>query len=69
MTKQPRIPDPKTSKRLLSNLRKTHLEMQELNEELAEINARLAQYISQQKLQRVRHSLDVLTVESEKLPD
>lgn len=50
-------------------MRKTHLEMQEFNEELAEINARLAQYISQQKLQRVRHSLDVLTVESEKLPD
>lgn len=69
MTKQPRIPDPETSKRLLANLRKTHLEMQEFNEELAEINARLAQYISQQKLQRVRHSLDVLTVESENLPD
>ncbi|MFB2833037.1 hypothetical protein [Floridanema evergladense] len=69
MTNQPRIPDPETSKRLLANLRKTHLEMQEFNEELAEINARLAQYISQQKLQRVRHCLDVLTVESEKLPD
>ncbi|MBE9229649.1 hypothetical protein IQ264_30030 [Phormidium sp. LEGE 05292] len=68
MTKQPRIPDPETSKRLLANLRKTHLEMQEFNEELAEINARLAQYISQQKLQRVRHSLNILTVESEKLP-
>lgn len=69
MTKQPRIPDPKTSKRLLANLRKTHLEMQEFNEELAEINARLAQYISQQRLQRVRRSLDVLAVESQKLPD
>ena len=69
MTNQPRIPDPGTSKRLLANLRKTHLEMQEFNEELAEINARLAQYISQQKLQRVRHSLNVLTVESEKLAD
>ncbi|OKH31479.1 hypothetical protein NIES2119_28720 [[Phormidium ambiguum] IAM M-71] len=69
MTKQPRIPDPETSKRLLANLRKTHLEMQEFNEELAEINARLAQYISQQKLQRVRHSLDVLAIESQKLPD
>ncbi|MFB2920040.1 hypothetical protein [Aerosakkonema funiforme] len=69
MTKQPRIPDPETSKRLLANLRKTHLEMQEFNEELAEINARLAQYISQRRLQRVRRSLDVLAVESQKLPD
>lgn len=68
MTNQPRIPDPETSKRLLSTLRKTHLEMQEFNEELAEINARLAQYISQRKLQRVRHFLNVLTVESKNLP-
>jgi tRNA A37 N6-isopentenylltransferase MiaA len=69
MTKQPRIPDPETSKRLLANLRRTHLEMQEFNEELAEINARLAQYISQQRLQRVRRSLDVLEIESQKLPE
>ena len=69
MIKQPRIPDPETSKRLLANLRKTHLEMQEFNEELAEINARLAQYISQQRLQRVRRSLEVLAVESQKSPD
>lgn len=39
------------------------------NEELAEVNARLTQYISQQKLQKVRHSLNVLTVELDKLPD
>ncbi|MFB2895382.1 hypothetical protein ACE1CI_20960 [Aerosakkonemataceae cyanobacterium BLCC-F50] len=50
-------------------MRKTHLEMQEFNEELADINARLAQYISQQRLQRVRHSLDVLAIKSQKLPD
>jgi tRNA A37 N6-isopentenylltransferase MiaA len=43
--------------------------MQEFNEELAEINARLAQYISQQRLQRVRRSLDVLEIESQKLPE
>ncbi|MCL1473789.1 hypothetical protein [Argonema antarcticum] len=61
MTKQPRIPDPETSKRLLANLRRTRLELGEVNQELAEINAMLAQYISQQQLQRVRRSLSVLT--------
>lgn len=66
MTQQPRIPDSETSKRLLENLRKTHLQTQEFNKELAEINARLAQYISQQRLQRVRRSLDNLPVETQK---
>jgi hypothetical protein len=61
MTKQLRIPDPETSKRLLTNLRRTRLELGEVNQELAEINAMLAQYISQQQLQRVRRSLSVLT--------
>ena len=61
MTNQPRIPDPETSKRLLANLRRTRLELGEVNQELAEINAMLAQYISQQQLQRVRRSLSVLT--------
>ena len=61
MTKQPRIPDRETSKRLLANLRRTRLELGEVNQELAQINAMLAQYISQQQLQRVRRSLSVLT--------
>lgn len=69
MTQQPRIPDPETSKRLLANLRRTRLELGEVNQELAEINAMLAQYISQQRLQRVRRSLDILAVESQKLVD
>lgn len=61
MTEQPRIPDPETSKRLLANLRRTRLELGEVNQELAQINAMLAQYISQQQLQRVRRSLNLLT--------
>ncbi|MCL1473800.1 hypothetical protein [Argonema antarcticum] len=69
MTKQPRIPEKETSKRLLANLRKTRLEMQEFNQELAEINAGLAQYISQQQLKRVRKSLEVLAGESQKSPE
>lgn len=41
MSKQPRTPDPETAKRLLANLRRTHLEMEQFNLELAEINAML----------------------------
>ncbi len=54
MTKQPRIPDPETSKRLLANLRQTHWEMEEFNLELAEINAQLERNIRQQRLKRLR---------------
>lgn len=64
MTNKPRIPDPETAKRLLANLRRTHLEMEEFNQELAEINARLEHDIRQQRLQRVRRSLSVLAAES-----
>lgn len=68
MTKQPRIPDPETSKRLLANLRRTRLELGEVNQELAEINAMLAHYISQQQLKRVRRSLGILA-ESQESPE
>jgi hypothetical protein len=63
MNKQPRIPDPETSKRLLANLRRTRLEVQEVNLELGEINAMLAEQLRQQRLNRVRISLDSSTVE------
>lgn len=63
MNKQPRIPDPETSKRLLANLRRTRLEVQEVNLELGEINAMLAEQLRQQRLNRVRISLDISTVE------
>lgn len=64
MTKQPRIPDPETSKRLLANLRRTRLEMEEFNLELAEINAKLEEHVRQQRLKRLRRSISVLAAES-----
>lgn len=63
MTKQPRIPDPETSKRLLANLRRTRLEMAEFNLELAQISAMLELELAQQRLKRVRQSLDSTTTE------
>ncbi|XZN91973.1 MAG: hypothetical protein ACM65M_03605 [Microcoleus sp.] len=51
MNKQPRIPDPETSKRLLANLRRTRLEVQEVNLELGEINAMLAETASPAKIE------------------
>jgi hypothetical protein len=53
MSKQPRIPDPETAKRLLANLRRTHLEMEQFNLELAEINARLEKDNRQKRLSRL----------------
>ncbi|MEG4319227.1 MULTISPECIES: hypothetical protein [unclassified Microcoleus] len=53
MSKQPRIPDPETAKRLLANLRRTHLEMEQFNLELAEINARLEEVNRQKRLSRL----------------
>jgi len=64
MTKQPRIPDPETSQRLLTNLRRSNLELEEVNLELAEINAQLAHNIRQQRLKRIRRSLENLKPES-----
>ena len=63
MNKQPRIPDSETSKRLLSNLRRTRMEVQEVNLELGEINAMLAEQLRQQRLNRVRRSLHSSTTE------
>ena len=64
MTNQPQIPDPETSKRLLANLRRTRLELEESNLELAEVNAQLEHKLRQQRLKRVRGSLSVLTAKS-----
>lgn len=63
MTKQPRIPDPETSKRLLANLRRTRLELAETNLELAQISAMLEQELVEQRLKRVRRSLNSTTTE------
>jgi hypothetical protein len=63
MNKQPRIPDPETSKRLLANLRRSRMEVQEVNLELGEINAMLAEQLREQRLKRVRRSINSSTVE------
>ncbi len=67
MSQQPRIPDAKTSKRLLTNLRRTRLEMQEFNLELEEIIAQLDQQLCQQNLKRVRLKLSALDTSSQEL--
>ncbi|SKB11928.1 conserved hypothetical protein [Planktothrix sp. PCC 11201] len=63
MNKQPHIPDPETSKRLLANLRHSRMEVQEVNLELGEINAMLAEQLREQRLKRVRRSLNNSTAE------
>lgn len=60
MNQEPRIPDPETSKRLLNNLRRTHLEMKEFNLELEEIIAKIDQELCLQRLSRVRIRLSSL---------
>ncbi|ELR98179.1 hypothetical protein [Gloeocapsa sp. PCC 73106] len=60
MNKQPRIPDPDTSKRLLANLRRTRLELHEVNLQLEEISAQFEQELREQKFKRVRQKLSVL---------
>ena len=57
MNNQPRIPDPETAKRLLANLRQTHLEMHEFNLELEALTAQVEADIQQQKLRRMGRSL------------
>ena len=63
MNKQPHIPDPETSKRLLANLRRSRMGVQEVNLELGEINAMLAEQLREQRLKRVRRSLNNSTAE------
>jgi hypothetical protein len=63
MNKQPHIPDPETSKRLLANLRRSRMEVQEVNLELGEINAMLAEQLREQRLKRVRRSLNSSTAD------
>jgi hypothetical protein len=58
---QPCLPDPETAARLLANLHRTHLEMQEFNLEVEEITAKIEDYNRQQRLQRVRRSLSGLS--------
>ena len=54
---KPRIPDLETRQRLLKNLRQTRLEMRQFSLELDEVISHLEQHGRQQKLKRVKESL------------
>jgi hypothetical protein len=56
MSGQPCIPNPEVAKRLLANLRQTHLEMNEFNIELNALVVRVEHNLQQQKLTRKRRS-------------
>ena len=62
MNDQLHIPDPEVDKRLLANLRRSRLEMEELGLQLEEVIANLERDLRQQRLQRVRRSLNRSTI-------
>lgn len=55
---QPRMPELEVDKRLLANMRQNRLRVEEAMLELEEITAKLENDIRQQRLARVRRSLD-----------
>lgn len=57
MTSKPRIPDPETAKRLVANLRRSRLAMEEATLELEELTARLEHDIRQKRLARLKQVL------------
>lgn len=57
MTNQPLMPDPFVDQRLLGNLRRSSLEMEELGLQFDELIAKFDQLIRQQRLNRVQRSL------------
>jgi hypothetical protein len=57
MTNQPSMPDPSVDQRLLDNLRRSSLEMEELGLQFDELIAKLDEGIRQQKFNRVRKSV------------
>jgi hypothetical protein len=67
MTDQPSMPDPEKVKQTVANLRKTRLEMEESRLELEEITAKLEHDMRQQRLKRIRRSLDNMTAETQEI--
>ncbi len=57
MTNQPLMPNPSVDQRLLGNLRRACLEMEELGLQFDEVLARFDEEIRQQKLMRIQKSL------------
>jgi hypothetical protein len=59
MTNQPLMPDPSVDQRLLGNLRRARLEIEELGLQLDEVLARFDEEIRQQRLKRIQKSLSL----------
>jgi hypothetical protein len=57
--KQPPMPDPSVDQRLLGNLRRSRIEMEELGVQFDELMAKLDEEIRQQKLHRVKKSVQI----------
>jgi hypothetical protein len=60
MTDKPLMPNPSVDQRLLGNLRRARLEMEELGLQFDEVLARFDKEIRQQKLKRIQKSLSVV---------
>jgi hypothetical protein len=60
MTDQPLMPNPSVDQRLLGNLRRARLEMEELGLQFDEVLARFDEEIRQQKLKRIQKSLSLV---------
>jgi hypothetical protein len=62
MTDQP-MPNPSVDRRLLGNLRRARLEMEEVGLQLDEVLAKFDEKIRQQKFKRIQKSLNVSNVQ------
>jgi hypothetical protein len=62
MTDQP-MPNSSVDQRLLGNLRRARLEMEEVGLQLDEVLAKFDEKIRQQKLKRIQKSLNVANVQ------
>lgn len=58
MNDQPHMPDPAVDSRLIANLRRTRLEMEELGLQLEEVIAKLEEHNRQQRMKRLELVLD-----------
>jgi len=60
MRDKPLMPNPSVDQRLLSNLRRARLEMEELGLQFDEVLARFDEEIRQQKLKRIQKPLSLV---------
>ena len=67
MTDQPLMPNPSVDQRLLGNLRRARLEMEELGLQFDEVLVRFDGEIRQQKLKRIQKSLSLVNEQTSSL--